>query len=330
MKTIHTTLDKQLNIGFFQSEEQKASSLFFDIETTGLQSRAAILYLIGAIYFSDDDWHMIQWFNDDGESEADLILSFYEFCEPFTHLCHYNGDRFDIPFIKQRADTLQLSVDFDQFTSVDYYILARAYKKQLQLNHLSQVDIETFFHHRRVHYVSGKDLIKEYFIYLKTKDAIRESALLQHNADDVSGLLTVTYLGLFASLANGEFHISNYSRQNDMLLVSIKPSIHLPVFHLESIAFLLDSPGMDSDTLAVHISLPNQQIRNYYADYRNYVYLPSEDRCIPLALASCVDNRNKQKATKETCYTTTPYRDDLFDSTTLHSYLKNLFHIFLS
>ncbi|MEG2700054.1 MAG: ribonuclease H-like domain-containing protein, partial [Hungatella sp.] len=38
--------------------------LFFDIETTGFSGDYSNLYLIGCTYYTQNSWHLIQWFAD--------------------------------------------------------------------------------------------------------------------------------------------------------------------------------------------------------------------------------------------------------------------------
>ena len=73
--------------------------LFFDIETTGFSGETSQLYLIGCTYFDGFGWKLIQWFADTRQAEKELLDAFFEFLKRFKILIHFNGDRFDIPFI---------------------------------------------------------------------------------------------------------------------------------------------------------------------------------------------------------------------------------------
>jgi hypothetical protein len=44
------------------------------------------------------------------------------------------------------------------------------------------------------------------------------------------------------------------------------------------------------------------ELCHFYSDYRNYFYLPAEDRAIHKSVAAYVDAANREKATKENCY----------------------------
>ena len=52
------------------------------------------------------------------------------------------------------------------------------------------------------------------------------------------------------------------------------------------------------------ISFPvhHGSLRHYFADYKNYYYLPEEQTIIHKSLGSCVDPDHREKATKQNCY----------------------------
>ena len=60
--------DPVFSYPFFHNIQKTA---FFDIETTGLSPKASSLYLIGMMYFNQEEehWELCQWFADDYQSE---------------------------------------------------------------------------------------------------------------------------------------------------------------------------------------------------------------------------------------------------------------------
>ena len=75
--------------------------LFLDIETTGLTPETAQIYLIGTLSHTEDTgWTLRQWFADSLSSEEEILRAFFAFASPFKTLVHYNGDGFDLPFLK--------------------------------------------------------------------------------------------------------------------------------------------------------------------------------------------------------------------------------------
>ena len=80
MKVITQTCTQNLSYPFSYPKEE---ILFFDIETTGFSPKTSALYLIGALYYKDNTWQLIQWFADDTTSEPKMLTAFLPFYNPF-------------------------------------------------------------------------------------------------------------------------------------------------------------------------------------------------------------------------------------------------------
>ena len=90
--------------------EKTESFLFFDIETTGFSRDNTILYLIGCGYFAEEGFQFIQWFNDDGTSEEEILLAFQNILSKKDwQLVTFNGNSFDIPYLKRHYDLNELT-----------------------------------------------------------------------------------------------------------------------------------------------------------------------------------------------------------------------------
>lgn len=96
--------------------------LFFDIETTGFSKDNTILYLIGCGYFIENGFQFIQWFNDDGTSEEEILLAFHDILKQKDwQLVTFNGNSFDIPYLKRHYELNELPCDIESFPSLDFY-----------------------------------------------------------------------------------------------------------------------------------------------------------------------------------------------------------------
>ena len=89
----------------------KETLLLFDIETTGLSPSSSFIYLIGVLFYQDSSWKIKQWLAQSPEEESDLLTAFSEFARNYRVLIHFNGDAFDIPFVKN-AGWLKLRTVF--------------------------------------------------------------------------------------------------------------------------------------------------------------------------------------------------------------------------
>ena len=87
--------------------------LFLDIETTGLTASGSQLYLIGCAFYRDGNWQIKQWFAQSPEEEPELIKAFFTFAKDYSYLMHYNGNTFDLPYLKQKITQYSLPYSFD-------------------------------------------------------------------------------------------------------------------------------------------------------------------------------------------------------------------------
>ncbi len=163
--------------------------LFFDIETTGFSPDSAQIYLIGCLYCKlssaaatlpsyekrssvetlpsgetssaaeTPSWQMIQWFGEKPEDEVLLLGSFFAFLKPCKALIHYNGDAFDLSFIRSRCRLYHLDCPLSEVQSIDLYRKIRPWKGALSMPALKQKAVETFLSIRREEDFTGRQLI---------------------------------------------------------------------------------------------------------------------------------------------------------------------------
>ena len=180
--------------------------LFIDIETTGLSPKSSVIYLIGCAYYKFDDWHLRQFFADKRGEEEELLNAFMEFAKDFKILLHFNGERFDLPFIKFKCDRFHIDDLLDNYKSIDIYKRVAPYKNILGVPDCKQKTIELFLGIDRTDVYTGGELIEVYKDYLIAQDEHSLELLLLHNADDVRGMFLLLpalyYHDLFQKLIN--------------------------------------------------------------------------------------------------------------------------------
>ena len=96
------------------------------------------IYLIGVVYYDNHSLKSIQWFDDDGHSEQEIISEFITFINDFDVVINYNGNSFDIPFIEAKAEFYELQFSFDNFISYDIYKEVFSYRFFFGLDNLKQ------------------------------------------------------------------------------------------------------------------------------------------------------------------------------------------------
>lgn len=306
MKTFtYTEKTEQLPIPeYYRYFYPESRLLFFDIETTGFAARNTTLYLIGALWYEKDSIRIMQWFNDDGYSEKEMLSAFDAFCRDFTHLVHFNGLGFDLPYLKQKADLLGIPFSADKsLIQIDIFKEIRSYKKIFFLDSMKQVSIEEYLGIHREDTYTGKELIHIYQRYVARPDYEKQQVLLLHNHDDLLGMPQIS-------------HILNYKaffEQIDVTSLEAMADDKQLKFSFTYAAcarlpkrLTLSANGMYLNALEQKavLSLPIVQdtLMHYFEDYKNYYYLPQEDMAIHKSVAAYVAAENKEKATKSTCY----------------------------
>lgn len=303
-------------------------SIFFDIETTGFSAKTASIYMIGVAFKeSDSEFKIIQWFAEVQKEEVLLIKEFFKLIEDFEELFHFNGQTFDIPFVREIAYIHSIPVP-DKcevlFTerSHDMLKLIRPLKKFLGLDSLKQKNLECFLGIDREDEYDGGRLIEVYkeFLRLQADDPKRDELkrlLLLHNYCDMEGMLSVyeilSYRDLVLSDSLKEFgdnfEVESIERGDTYLSINLRYRSMFPVEKHLSDGVLVDSTSDKKYELAlmenqVELTLPiaDTSLNYYFDNYKDYYFIPSENRVIHKSLAEFIGKNLKQKACKENCF----------------------------
>lgn len=211
----------------------------FDIETTGLSPDYSFTYIIGINIFDGETWQIIQLFNDDGTSEPEMIRVFQEFIKDYDVLVEFNGDRFDIPYIKKRMAhinrkySISLKDNFDEVTSFDLMKCIRPLKFALGLPNIKQKTIEKYFGINRLDMYNGGQLIEVYLDYLSTQSQKNRKLVLRHNRDDMEGMILLGGILSLAMLCNGKFKVGglNVKDKGGNLFLSVEALLDREMLH---------------------------------------------------------------------------------------------------
>lgn len=211
----------------------------FDIETTGLSPNNSFTYIIGINVPTGDGWDIIQLFNDDGRSEAEMIREFQSIISGYDILMQFNGDRFDIPYIHKRMDfiTSRFSIHIADYLSTvqsfDLMKCIRPYKYALGLPNIKQKTIEKYLGINRVDMYNGGQLIDVYLNYLTMKDEHSRQLVLRHNRDDMEGMLYLCEILGIDQLGSGLIDYAGLDiRQiNDRLYLFIEAGLRNALIH---------------------------------------------------------------------------------------------------
>ena len=305
----------------FEKDYEINKLVFFDIETTGFAADSTYLYLIGCAYYKDNSFQLIQWFCEDLREEAMIITSFFEFLKNYEILLHYNGTGFDLPYLQRKCNLLQLNYSFDHLTSIDLYKKISPYKKIFRLNNFKQKTIETFLNIHRNDTFGGGDLIQVYQSYLGKKhfeelrrkrspgtifDSPSEAEvllrqLLLHNEDDIRGLIQISPILAYPDLFETPIRILNTGVDEGNFTIEFELSTPLPV----RVSFGNDLAHCTAigSSASLSVQVYEGELKHYYDNYKDYYYLPEEDRVVHKSLAQYVEKDYRSKAKPSNCYT---------------------------
>lgn len=279
--------------------------LFFDIETTGFSPHTSNLYLIGVLYFEQNTWMLRQWIAEQSHEEASVLNTFLDFAAPYSKLVHFNGIRFDLPYLKAKCLQYGLTYLADSFNHIDLYLCFKPLKKYLKLQHLNQKSLEEFLLYKRDDLLTGGELIPIYGTFCTNHAPELLELLLLHNHDDLKGMLAILPLFTYLDLIKGHLNIlfvefsADDSKHFSLLIRGKLPqpiprtiSYHFPDGYLTA-----------TDTLCkIQLQGIQGSVKYFFKDFRNYCYLPEEDTVIHKSLAVYMDKSYRIPAKASTCY----------------------------
>mgnify|MGYP000866526953 CR=1 FL=1 len=225
----------QSNIFRFYFEDLKLGVI--DIETTGLNPDRSRFILGGLVLPEDQGKKAIQILSESKEEEAPLIRSYLSELSDLDALVSYNGDYFDLPFLKRRLQHNRIpGEELPMFKSFDLYrILDRYSNFRKLLPNLKQKTVETFLGlwSDRKDEISGAESVELYNRYLRTQDPAIRDIILLHNKDDIlqlSRLIKVFekldmhkimfHTGFIVPYQGKKIYIQSIEFQKDSILIS--------------------------------------------------------------------------------------------------------------
>ena len=286
-----------------------AKNIFlFDIETTGLSSKYHIIYMIGMTYIPKNQKEILiyQGMVEHEQEERQLLTWFLDTQKSLSidEYSHFNGQRFDIPFIIQRLAYHQLD-SFTPLPSFDLLQWLRPFKNIFSLKNIKQKSWEALLGIQREDKFSGGELIEHFHAYTKMPSKDIAHILFLHNYEDILGMIALFQFMPLEKLwleYNFKIHSISYHPHNgiEIKLILSQPfpfdfHIHRNYVHL----------GIQKNSSFLTILLYPYQGRLFlfHKDYQNYYYLPAEDMAIHKSLGEYVDRAYRKKAKASNCYT---------------------------
>jgi len=284
--------------------------LFLDIETTGLKATYFPIYMIGLNYYEDGNWHILQWMAENPTEEVTLLQNLVSFLPRFTHMLHFNGNRFDIPYLLERAKKIGVNLSFDNLEGRDIYRCVSPLKNFLGLPNCKQKTIEIFLGIDRIDQYSGGELIDVYKAYVANPNEEALHLLIQHNYDDMKGMLDITPILFYCDLLKGSLPISRVEMQKSTSLngtdkYELSMTLKLPFIIPQRLFAHYDGNFilMQEETATIKVPVIRDELKYFYANYKDYYYVPSVDAAYHKSITAHLDASLRQQATASTCYT---------------------------
>lgn len=184
--------------------------LFFDTETTGLESGAGhMIFLIGWARVTKEGVTLKQYFLPGPGHEAAFYHHFLSDCHMLKNLVTFNGKAFDWPrvktrhqFVKDRVPKLPAFGHFDLL-----HASRRLWKNELESTRLQVIEKEILGIDRAGD-IPGHMAPFLYFQFLKQPKASLIQGVIEHNADDIKTLIT-----LYIHLSKKVLHVDQSNEQ---------------------------------------------------------------------------------------------------------------------
>ncbi len=285
------------------------SALFFDIETTGFSSAHTQTYLIGCAARKGNIICTTQFFAEVPQEEKKILCAFFNLASQYRSLISFNGLGFDMPYLKERCACHGLKETLEQFPHLDIFREVSKFKQILKLSNLKQKSLESFLEVDRDDTCSGGDLINVYQEYIKQPSEESSSLLRIHNYEDLLGMAKLLPILSYPRLFQGQFQVlccdknryETYNHEHALELILTFALEHpLP----KRFSFGRENIYLTGFQQQAKLKVPIYQgeLKYFYPNYRDYYYLPQEDRAIHKSVAFYVDKDFRTKAKAATCY----------------------------
>lgn len=284
--------------------------LFLDIETTGFTAKNSTLYLIGVAFFEQNCWHIRQWFAENASQEVEILKAFSDMASFYKYLFHFNGNNFDLPYLSQKCGQYEMPGSFDTFQGIDLYRRVSTCKSFLKLPNCKQKTIENYLDINRIDPFNGGELIGIYQDYITSPSESSREILLCHNFEDIRGMLQIIPILSYCDIFDGRIrakkvqanHYKDFggkTRQELFMTLILPVPLPKPISAYANDCYF--KAEKDQGTLKVPIY--EEELKYFYANYRDYYYLPAEDIALHKSIATFVGNEHRVAATAATCYT---------------------------
>ena len=284
--------------------------LFIDIETTGFSPAATVLYMIGCAYYDGITFSCKQFFAEKPEEEPEILKTFLDSVRKYKVLIHFNGNNFDIPYIQEKCKKYGFPCPLYSMVGIDLYKRISPYKNFLKVPNCKQKTIEQYLGIDRRDEMNGGELVGVYQEYVTHFDVDALTKLLIHNEEDIRGMIEITPILAYSEIFKEKLTVTKvsmdkYSDHQGEEKAELVMKIKLPAALPQSITHMALGCYFKGEGKEGILKVPVYagELKYFYANYKDYYYLPEEDEALHKSVASFVDKDHRVQAQASNCYT---------------------------
>ena len=313
----------------------KEQILIYDIDTTSFEAANGCIFLIGVMFYQNDELHFLQLFSESIDEEALIIGKFFDIAENYDVLLSYKGESFDIPFIGKRLYALKQNELYKRFTmlrSRSYDIAGEimSIKASLSFSSTKLDYLRKKCGQQVPERISGENISKFYVEHIAAaklrkllettgnaanhdmigdyhpKPVTDELAHIKPDSGDrfLSDILyrnrenieSVIYLLRLSRIFSMRKGCFKVNISNECDDIDVESSLKN---NIDTVFFAYFA---DDFELTVPISIVTVSLKQFYPNYKDYYYFPAEDMAVHKSIAEFAASGSKKKATAKTAY----------------------------
>ena len=313
----------------------KKQILIYDIDTTSFEAANGCIFLIGVMYYQDEQLKFTQFFSESIEEEAQIIENFFDIAENYNILLSYKGESFDIPFIGKRLYTLKQNALYNRFVSLRSRSVDIA-------NEIMSVKAALGFSSTKLDYlrkkcgqkvperINGENISKFYVEHIAANKLrkLLETTKRAQNCNMIGSYNPKPVLDDLAHIKpdSGDRFLTDILYRNKENIESVVYLMRLArifsirkgrfnvtigigsfdsseesdiINNFDTISFFVTA---DDFKLCIPAATVSLSLKQFYPNYRDYYYFPAEDMAVHKSIAEFAAAGSKKKATAKTAY----------------------------
>ncbi len=268
-----------------------------DIETTGLDPSRCKVCLVALLVRTTDGVRVTQFLAENHYDEHRVLAATADFIksEAIDYFITFNGQAFDLPFLRKRLSQNFIEDDFGIYHFDLYRFVIKGTDLRKRLPSISQKSLERYYGigSDRKDVITGRESINMFSEYALTGDSTLEKIILTHNREDVVQLHRLMFripceaddfdsamADIGFPLLNGQYSVRPHISKAKSMLRICGEQLSAPV----SAEFFPDMDSsihaiFDSKSASFEIDVPVQSHgRDYFVDISKLGPISSADK----------------------------------------------------